>query len=396
MILSSKQANKMSSSSYLAVGVDFWLMVSSMCLIGIGIIMVASSSLAIAEKYNHDAFYYLKRHILYIGIGTFLSLIILAIKMDWMLQLSRILIVVAIVLLILVLVPGIGVKINGARRWINLGLARFQVVEAVKLAMIVYLAGYIVRHKEGLQHKFFSVIKPLLLAILLAILLLLQPDFGSAVLLLTITLFMVYIAGTRYRDLTILGLLSASSMVIIAIAEPYRLQRLKGFINPWDDPFDGGFQLVQALIAIGSGKVSGIGIGGSVQKLFYLPEAHTDFIFSVYAEEMGFIGVLFLISLYIILIQRIFSISKTALGNGKEFAAYSCAGIGVWIALQSFLSMGVNLGLLPTKGLTLPFISSGGSAIMMNLLSIAIVMRVSYENRIHNVKALRYSSEHKS
>ncbi|MFK8010470.1 MAG: putative lipid II flippase FtsW [Marinicellaceae bacterium] len=389
----SKQANKKPTNSYLAVGVDFWLMVSALCLVCIGIVMVASSSLAIAEKYNQDAFYYVKRHLLYIGIGTILSCIVLAIKMDWMQQLSRILIVVAIILLIIVLIPGIGVKINGARRWINLGLARFQVVEAVKLAMIVYIAGYIVRHKQGLQHKFFGVIKPLLLAVVLAVLLLLQPDFGSAVLLLTITLFMVYIAGARYRDLTILGLLSSSSMAIIAIAEPYRLQRLKGFINPWDDPFDGGFQLVQALIAIGSGKISGIGIGGSVQKLFYLPEAHTDFIFSVFAEEMGFIGVLVLIALYIVLIYRIFSISKTALNNGKEFAAYSCAGIGVWIALQSFLSMGVNLGLLPTKGLTLPLISSGGSAIMMSLLSLAIVMRVSYENRMHNVKALRHKYE---
>ena len=389
----SKQASKISSSSYLAVGVDFWLMVSTLCLISVGIIMVASSSLAIAEKYNHDAFYYFKRHILFIGVGTFLSMIILAIKMDWMQQLSRVLIVVAIILLILVLIPGLGVKINGARRWINLGFSRFQVVEAVKLAMIVYLAGYIVRHKQGLQNKFFGVIKPLMLAVVLAVLLLLQPDFGSAVLLLTITLFMVYIAGARYRDLTILGVISASSMAIIAIAEPYRLERLKGFINPWDDPFDGGFQLVQALIAIGSGKVSGIGIGGSVQKLFYLPEAHTDFIFSVYAEEMGFIGVLFLIGLYVILIQRIFSISKTAMEYGKEFASYACAGIGVWIALQTFLSMGVNLGLLPTKGLTLPLISSGGSAIMMSLLSLAIVMRVSYENRMHNVKALRHKSE---
>lgn len=393
MISSSKQANKMSSNSYLAVGVDFWLMLSALCLIGIGIVMVASSSFAIAEKYNHDAFYYLKKHILYIGLGMLLSAVILAMKTDWMEQLSRILLVVAIILLILVLFPGIGVKINGARRWLNLGIARFQVVEAVKLAMIVYLAGYIVRHKEGLQHKFFGVIKPLITALLLAGLLLLQPDFGSSVLLLTITLFMIYIAGARYRDLIILGIASASSMVILAYAEPYRIQRLISFQNPWADPFNGGFQLVQALIAIGSGNVSGVGVGGSVQKLFYLPEAHTDFIFSVYAEELGFIGVLLLISLYIILITRIFSIAKTALSNGKEFASFACSGIGVWIALQAFLSMGVNLGLLPTKGLTLPFISSGGSAIMMNLLSLAIVMRVSYENRKHNMKAIRHDSE---
>jgi cell division protein FtsW len=395
MIILSKQANKMSSTSYLAVGVDFWLMISALCLIAIGITMVASSSFAIAEKYNHDAFYYLKRHVLYIGIGVALSSIILAMKMDWMQHLSRVLIVIAIIMLIVVLLPGIGVKINGARRWINLGFARFQVVEAVKLAMIVYLAGYIVRHKQGLQSRFFGVVKPLLLSILLAVLLLMQPDFGSAVLLLVITLFMVFIAGARFRDLFYLAIASVSSMTYIAYAEPYRIKRLISFQNPWADPFDGGFQLVQALIAIGSGKISGVGVGGSVQKLFYLPEAHTDFIFSVYAEEMGFIGVLILITLYIVLISRIFSIAKVAYNNGKEFASYACAGIGVWIALQAFLSMGVNLGLLPTKGLTLPFISSGGSAIMMNLLSLAIVIRVSYENRSHNIKAIRNSDNPK-
>ncbi|HHL31275.1 MAG TPA: putative lipid II flippase FtsW [Oceanospirillales bacterium] len=383
----------MSSNSYLVVGVDFWLMISALTLIAIGITMVASSSFAIAEKYNHDAFYYLKRHIIYIGIGTVLSSIILAMKMDWIQQLSRVLMLLAIILLLLVLVPGIGVKINGAQRWLNLGIARFQVVEAVKLAMIVYLAGYIVRHKQGLQNKFFGVIKPLFLAVIVALLLLFQPDFGSAVLLLVITLFMVFIAGARFRDLAILAFLSSSSMALIAIAEPYRLQRLISFQNPWADPYDGGFQLVQALIAIGSGKISGVGIGGSVQKLFYLPEAHTDFIFSVYAEEMGFIGVLLLIALYLILITRIFSISKQALINGKEFAAFACSGIAVWIALQALLSMGVNLGILPTKGLTLPFISSGGSAIMMNLLSLAIVIRVSYENRKHNLKAIRTKNE---
>jgi cell division protein FtsW len=393
MIITAKQANKTSSNNFLVIGVDFWLMFSALCLIFIGITMVASSSFAIAEKYNHDPFYYLKRHVIYIGIGMILSMVILAMKTDWMEHLSRLLLVIAIILLILVLFPGIGVKINGARRWINFGFARFQVVEAVKLAMIVYLAGYIVRHKQGLQNKFFGVVKPLLTAVLLAFLLLLQPDFGSAVLLLTITLFMIYIAGARYRDLSILGILSASSMVLLAYAEPYRIQRLISFQNPWADPFDGGFQLVQALIAIGSGKISGIGIGGSVQKLFYLPEAHTDFIFSVFAEEMGFIGVILLIIIYVVFITRIFSISKVAFNNGKEFASFACAGIGIWIALQAFLSMGVNLGLLPTKGLTLPFISSGGSAIMMNLLSLAIVMRVSYENRIHNVKAIRSHKE---
>ncbi len=389
MSSSKQQASKISSNSYFVVGVDFWLMLCAICLICIGIVMVASSSLPIADKHYEDAFYYLKRHIIYITLGITMSMIILAMKMDWLQKLSRILMVIAILLLLVVLIPQIGVKINGARRWINLGFARFQVVEAVKLAMIVYLAGYIVRHKQGVQSRFFGVIKPIILAVVIAFLLLLQPDFGSAVLLLIITLFMVYIAGARYRDLTILGLLSASSMAIIAIAEPYRLKRLNTFLNPWEVQYDGGFQLVQALIAIGRGQFSGVGIGGSVQKLFYLPEAHTDFIFSVYAEEMGFIGVVLLVLIYVVFILRIFSIAKTAYNYGKDFAAYASAGIGVWIALQAILSICVNLGLLPTKGITLPFVSSGGSAIMMNLLSLAIVLRVSYENRLHNLKAIR-------
>ena len=388
MIFTTKQANKIPDTGYFAVGVDFWLLITAVSLIAVGILMVASSSFAIAEKYNHDAFYYLKKHVLYITVGLFLSGIILAMKMDWMQHLSRVLMVIAILLLIVVLVPGIGAKINGARRWINLGFARFQVVEAVKLAMIVYLAGYIVRHKEGVQQRFFGVIKPVLLSGLLAALLLIQPDFGSAVLLLIITIFMVFIAGARIRDLIILAVASGSLMAYIAKAAPYRMTRLATFQDPFADPYIGGFQLVQALIAIGSGKVSGVGIGASVQKLFYLPEAHTDFIFSVYAEEMGFIGVLILIVIYVIFISRIFSIAKTALANGNEFAAFSCAGIGVWLALQTGLSMGVNMGLLPTKGITLPFISSGGSAILMNILSLAIVVRVSYENRCHGLKAI--------
>ncbi|MCB1603739.1 MAG: putative lipid II flippase FtsW [Xanthomonadales bacterium] len=386
------QANKKSVTGVFSVGYDFWLLFSLGCLISLGIIMVASSSFAIAENSNGDAFYYLKRHIVFIGLGIFLSFIVLSMKMEWMQKLSKVLIIISLLLLILVVVPGLGVKVGGARRWLNLGISRFQVVEAVKLAMIVYLAGYVVRHKVGLQHKFIGVVKPLMLSGLLAVLLLMQPDFGSAVLLLTITLFMVFIAGARFRDLLILAVFAASMMAFLAYAEPYRIQRLISFQNPWSDPFGGGFQLVQALIAIGSGKLTGIGVGGSVQKLFYLPEAHTDFVFSVFAEEMGFVGVIALIVIYLILIFRIFSISKVALSLGKEFSAYACAGIAVWLSLQTFLSMGVNLGLLPTKGLTLPFISSGGSAIMMNILAIALVMRVSYENRVHFVKAIKKKS----
>ncbi len=371
------------------VGVDPALALSALFLVMIGVLMVASASIAIAEKYNHDPLHYLKRHVMFIAIGLVAAGIALRLSTEWVQRLSRLMMLLCLVALILVLVPGIGVTVNGAQRWLNLGVSRFQVVEAVKLALIVYLASYAVRHKLSLQQAMFGVIKPLMLTMVIALLLLLQPDFGSAVLLLMITIFMVFLAGARYRDMTVLSILAASSMAVIAWAEPYRMKRLVNFIDPWQDPFNAGFQLVQALIAIGRGEFAGVGIGGSVQKLFYLPEAHTDFIFAVYAEETGFFGVLLMVLLFTVLLLRVFSVARTALNNGQEFSGFMVAGIGVWLSLQAFFSMGVNLGLLPTKGLTLPFISSGGSAIMVNLAALGLVARVSYENRKQSIKAIR-------
>ncbi|WP_395377146.1 putative lipid II flippase FtsW [Marinicella sp. W31] len=372
-----------------AVGTDRWLLLAVVSLLVIGIIMVASSSIAIAEKYNQDPFYYLKRHLVFISLGVFLSGFMVALSTEWMNKLSRLMMVLGLIGLLLIFLPGIGVTVNGAKRWINLGISRFQVVEAVKLALILYLAGYVVRQKMSLQNSMFGVMKPLLLVVVVALLLLMQPDFGSAVLLMIMTLFMIFLAGARYRDLSIISLVAASAMAVIAWAEPYRVKRLVNFIDPWADPYNAGFQLVQALIAVGRGEFGGVGIGGSVQKLFYLPEAHTDFIFAVYAEEFGFFGVMVLIGLFILLIYRMFVESKKAFAHGNEFAGYASAGIGTWLALQALLSMGVNLGMLPTKGLTLPFISSGGSAIMINIVAVAVVLRIAYENRRADLKAIR-------
>lgn len=374
-------ANKKVKSKWYIVGVDGWLAMSFLLLITIGAVMVASSSIAVAESSTNDAFYYFKRHILFIGLGTAFGVLMMNISSDWMNRLSRPALILGIVALVLVLIPGIGVEVNGAKRWINLGVSRFQVVEAVKLALIMSLATYVVKHKKGIQRSMLGVLKPLIIVVLIAGLLLVQPDFGSAVLLMIITLVMVYIAGARYRDLTVISLLAGSAMMVIAWAEPYRVRRLVNFVDPWQDPFNAGFQLVQALIAVGRGEITGVGIGSSIQKLFYLPEAHTDFIFAVYAEEMGFIGVLTLIALFVLLIYRIFKVARNAFDQGNDFAGFMCTGIAVWMALQAFLSMGVNLGMLPTKGLTLPFISSGGSAIMMNIIALSVVFRISYENR---------------
>lgn len=381
------KANKKIKANWYVVGVDAWLAVSFLLLITIGAIMVASSSIAVAESSTNDAFYYFKRHILFIGLGAVFGLLMMNISSDWMNRLSRPSLILGILALILVLVPGIGVEVNGARRWINLGVSRFQVVEAIKLALIMSLATYVVKHKKGIQNSMLGVLKPLIIVVLIAGLLLVQPDFGSAVLLMIITLVMVYIAGARYRDLTVISLLAGSAMMVIAWAEPYRVKRLVNFVDPWQDPFNAGFQLVQALIAVGRGEITGVGIGSSIQKLFYLPEAHTDFIFAVYAEEMGFMGVLILIALFVLMIYRIFKVARNAFDQGNDFAGFMCTGIAVWMALQAFLSMGVNLGMLPTKGLTLPFISSGGSAIMMNIIALSVVFRISYENRKMHFRA---------
>ncbi len=367
--------------NWYTVGVDGWLTVAFVSLLSMGAVMVASSSIAVAENNIHDPFYYFKRHLLFIGLGGICALVMMNISSEWMNRLSRPALILGVLSLALVLIPGIGVEVNGAKRWINLGISRFQVVEAVKLALIMSLAAYVVKHKKSIQHSMLGVLKPLVMVVVIAGLLLVQPDFGSAALLMIITLIMIYIAGARYRDLSVISLLAGSAMAVIAWAEPYRVKRLVNFVDPWQDPYNAGFQLIQALIAIGRGEITGVGIGSSVQKLFYLPEAHTDFIFAVFAEEMGFLGVLVMIAQFILMIYRIFKVARNAFDNGNEFAGFMCTGIAVWLALQAFLSMGVNLGLLPTKGLTLPFISSGGSAIMMNIIALSVVFRISFENR---------------
>ncbi len=382
-----KKNQKIVRVSWYTVGVDGWLAVAFFSLLTIGAVMVASSSIAVADNNIDDSLYYFKRHLLFISMGGVFALIMMNISSEWMNRLSRPALILGILSLVLVLVPGIGVEVNGAKRWVNLGVSRFQVVEAVKLALIMSLAAYVVKHKKSIQHSMLGVLKPLVMVVVIAGLLLVQPDFGSAALLMIITLIMIYIAGARYRDLSIISLLAGSAMAVIAWAEPYRVKRLVNFVDPWQDPYNAGFQLIQALIAIGRGEITGVGIGSSVQKLFYLPEAHTDFIFAVFAEEMGFIGVLVMVTLFVLMIYRIFKVARNAFDNGNEFAGFMCTGIGVWLALQAFLSMGVNLGLLPTKGLTLPFISSGGSAIMMNIIALAVVFRISFENRKLNYRS---------
>ena len=358
---------------------DLSLILAAAALASVGIVMVASSSIAVADGQNVGPFYYLARHVVFLALGLTAALVIARIELAWIERNAVPLLLVGFVLLLLVFVPGVGFRVNGARRWIHLGISGFQSVEAVKLILIVYLASYLVRHREKVQGSFFGVIKPLGLSLLLAAMLLAQPDFGSAALLMAVTLGMVWLGGARFSNLAALGALAVPALAWAAFSQDYRVKRLTSFLDPWADPFKDGFQLTQALIAIGRGEWLGVGLGSSVQKLFYLPEAHTDFILAVIAEELGFAGIVLVLALFGWLIGRGFVIGLRAVERGQRFAGYCAFGVSLTIALQALVSIGVNLGVLPTKGLTLPLISSGGSSVMMTCAAIGLLIRVSYE-----------------
>ncbi len=360
------------------VPVDAWLLVPALLLIASGTVMVGSASTAIAQSHGLSPYYYLLRHVLYILLGLLLAFVCRGIPIAFLERISRPLMWFSALLLLLVFIPGVGRSVNGSTRWISLGIVNFQVVEAVKLMVIVYMAGYLVRKADMVKVRFFDTLKPLLLAAMLTGLLLLQPDMGSAAVITVIVGGMVWLAGAAWRHILTLGLLSLPVFGIAAM-EPYRLKRIISFTNPWADPFNSGFQLTQALIAIGRGEVFGVGLGASIQKLFYLPEAHTDFIFAVLAEEFGLIGVIAVILLFMLLVTRIMSVGLMAHRAGKPFAGNVAYGIGLWIGLQALVSMGVNLGVLPTKGLTLPLISSGGSSLLMTFVALGIVFRIRFE-----------------
>jgi len=360
------------------IPVDGWLLVPVLLLVASGLVMVGSASVAIAESHGVDSYYYLVRHATYLALGLLLAVLFRKIPTEFLESISRPLMAVSALLLLMVFLPGIGHTVNGSARWINLGIANFQVVEAVKVMVIIYMAGYLVRKAEMVRVRFFDTLKPLLLAGGLTLILLLQPDMGSAAVITAIIGGMVWLAGAAWKHIVILGL-GAVPVFGFAAMEPYRLRRIISFTDPWADPFNSGFQLTQALIAVGRGELFGVGLGASIQKLFYLPEAHTDFIFAVLAEEFGLMGVIFILGLFMLLVARIMSIGMMAHRADKPFAGNVAYGIGLWIGLQALVSIGVNLGVLPTKGLTLPLISSGGSSVLMTCLALGIVFRIRYE-----------------
>ena len=358
---------------------DLPLMAAALALAGLGLIMISSASIAIAEKQGLNSFHYVIKHVIALGLGTSLALVATRIPLDNLAKASPLFMLLVFPLLMLVFLPGLGVTVNGATRWIRTGLLNFQVVEAAKIMLIIYLAGYLVRHNEALTTSFKGCLKPCLLVAVVALLLLAQPDFGSAVLILAVTGAMIWIGGARLRDLLIFALVALPALVWLATSESYRLKRLVSFMDPWADPYAGGFQLTQALIAIGRGEWTGVGLGGSVQKLFYLPEAHTDFILAVLAEELGLMGVALVLGLFALLVGRGLFLAARALQLGQSFAGYLAYGLAVLIGMQAAISVGVNFGVLPTKGLTLPLVSSGGSSTMMVCLMLGLLVRVGHE-----------------
>jgi len=358
---------------------DLGLILAALALASLGVIMVASSSIAIADGQHVGPFYYLIRHAVFLTLGLALCGAMMRMELQWFERHAFVLLLFAVILLLLVFVPGLGMRINGARRWIRLGIVGFQSAEAVKLLFIVFLASYLVRQRDNVQLRFFGVLKPLGVAVVLVGLLLLQPDFGSAVLIIAVTVGMLWLGGARFRNLIYLAIPAMPAIAWAALTSDYRVKRLTSFLNPWEHPFDDGFQLTQALIAVGRGEWFGVGLGGSVQKLFYLPEAHTDFIFAVIAEELGFAGILLVLVLFAALVGRALMLGLRAVERGQRFAGYCAFGVGLWLGLQTLVSVGVNLGVLPTKGLTLPLISSGGSSVLMTCAAIGLLLRVSFE-----------------
>ena len=361
--------------------VDRWFLATVVLLLGWGLVMVSSASISIAERQFEDPFYYLWRQLIAMGLGTVAALIILRIPMAFWQAIGPGLVLFAMCLLIAVFIPGLSREINGSVRWIAVGSFSVQPSEFAKLFVLIYLAGYLVRHNTAVRSCSGGFLRPMLVLLILVLLLLLEPDFGAAAVLLVTAMGMMWLAGARLLQFVMLTGLAGGLMLLLAVTSPYRMERLTAFLNPWADPFNSGFQLTQALIAFGRGEWFGVGLGASIQKLFYLPEAHTDFLFAVLAEEFGLFGSILVILAFSILVFRALIIGRRAEQREQPFSGYLAYGLGLWVGLQAFISLGVNMGVLPTKGLTLPLMSYGGNSVLVMCITVALLLRIDYETR---------------
>lgn len=354
------------------------LLIAGSLLFG-GLVILASASITVSDNAVGEPFFYVQRQLVAALLGALAAAACVLVPMRAWQALSPLMLLVGIGLLCVVLVPGLGYEVNGATRWVRIGFMNLQVSEPARLCLLIYFAGYVVRQQKTLRERFVGFLRPMLVLSVSCVLLLLQPDFGAAIVLLSTALIVLFVGGARIRDFVLFFSLALIAMTALALTSAYRLKRLTGFLDPWADPYNSGFQLTQSLIAVGRGEWFGVGLGESVQKLFYLPEAHTDFVFAVYAEEFGLLGSLILIGLFVALLWRVFRLALRASASDRYFEAYLAIGIGTWLGLQAFINIGVNMGILPTKGLTLPLISYGRSSLIITMAAIGLLLRIHHE-----------------
>ena len=365
---------------------DFKLLWVVLGLLAFGLVMVYSASIAMPDnprmsRLTHH--HYLLRHIFALAVGLTAAILVFQVPVDTWERSAPWLFVAALILLVVVLIPGIGSMVNGARRWISLGFMSFQPSELAKFAVVLYASDYMVRKMDVKEH-FFRAVTPMAVAVgVVGLLLLAEPDMGAFMVIAAIALGILFLGGVNGRMFFLSVAILVGAFVLMIVFSEFRRQRIFAYLDPWNPAFAQGkaYQLTHSLIAFGRGEIFGQGLGNSVEKLYYLPEAHTDFLMAVLGEELGFIGVLFVITAFFWLTRRIFSIGRQAIAMDRVFAGLMTQGVGIWIGVQAFINIGVNLGVLPTKGLTLPLMSYGGSALLLNLMAIAIVLRVDIENR---------------
>ncbi|UYZ84127.1 putative lipid II flippase FtsW [Entomomonas sp. E2T0] len=361
--------------------VDFPLLAGCLLLLGLGAVMIASASSEVASAQTGNTFYNLTRHLVYLAIGILATASVLVVPIKVWQKYSAHLLCVAVVLLVAVLIPGIGRNVNGASRWIGVGLFNIQPSELGKLFAVIYLAGYLVRRKEQVRDTWSGFFKPFVVLLPVAWLFLLEPDFGATVVMMGAALAMLFLGGVSLGRFLLMVLMSIGAVVFLVLTQEYRMHRLMNFTDPFADQFGSGYQLTQSLIAFGRGDFLGLGLGNSIQKQFYLPEAHTDFVFAVLAEELGLVGSLCTVALFVFVGVRALIIGLWAEREKQYFSAYVAYGIAMLWLGQFIINVGVNVGLLPTKGLTLPFLSYGGSSLVICCICLGILLRIDWERR---------------
>ncbi|WP_105167310.1 cell division protein FtsW [Pseudoalteromonas sp. T1lg23B] len=364
---------------------DIPLLYAMLCLLGVGFVMVTSASMPVAERLFNNPYHITIRHAAFLCMGFVLFWVSTSAPMTWWKRCNPYLLLFGLGLLVLVLL--IGREVNGSKRWIPVGPVGIQAAELAKLFFFSYIAGYLVRKREEVQENLKGFAKPIAVFSVYAFLILMQPDLGTVVVMFVTTVGLLFLAGAKLWQFFALILTGILLVVLLIIFEPYRMARVVGFLEPWDDPFGKGYQLVQSLMAYGQGGWFGQGLGNSVQKLQYLPEAHNDFIFAVIAEELGFVGVVSIILLLGTLVFRALLIGQKALKAGKEYEGYFALAIGIWFAFQTMVNIGASAGILPTKGLTLPFVSYGGSSLLVMIVAAGVLQRVDFETKMASKQA---------